>query len=80
MTDSTERTLRGLENVAKAWLDVADTLDDEGSYELPHPRAYQLRDCAAQVLDLLGLIDTQGSASRQHYIETGRYIRFDEEV
>lgn len=68
------------------WRKQADTLDetpwDESAYdpegEARDALAETLRQHATQVELALGLVDISGSASRQHFIDTGRYLRHDE--
>lgn len=50
-----------------------DTYDPQG--ELSEAIAETVRSCANDVETALGLVDTAHSASRQHYIDTGRYLR-----
>lgn len=66
--------------LADGWLDGADELDkvtDEDD-EVGGAIVTQLREDAHALLNALGLLDTASSASRQHYIETGRYLRVGE--
>lgn len=74
--------------VAEGWLTEADALDAEPGRQdetvVDHDGelddavntqdAYRLRRCAADLLGALGLIDVESSSSRQHYIDTGRYL------
>lgn len=58
--------------VAETVRDLADTWRTVGTDDTRHV-------CAIEMEVALGVVDTASSASRQHYIDTGRYMRPGEE-
>lgn len=90
--DCLRHTHTALLAAADEWLTEADALDAQSDAHdetvIDHEgeladavrgqEVYRLRKCAAEVLDALGIIDTESSRSRQHYIDTGRYLTWTE--
>lgn len=59
-------------------LDGVDDIENDAIATALDERASELRHLGATLGQALGWLDTESSASRQHFIETGRYLRYDE--
>jgi hypothetical protein len=80
----TEEIVAAVVELIDGWVSVADELDRErgDSWDIEHEaEADVLRSVAADVTVLFeraGVFDTESSVSRQHYIDTGRYLTWQE--
>lgn len=63
--------------LADGWLAAADKLDEvtDEDDEVNTAIVTQLREDAHALLEAFDLLDYESSASRQHHIETGRYLK-----
>jgi hypothetical protein len=84
--DYTTAHARAVYALADKWRADADAAcpeaRDENTYDPDGERseviADTLRVCATNLETAFGLVDTESSVSRQHFIDTGRYLRPDD--
>lgn len=69
--------VRLADELAAGWLKAADELDNvtDEDDEVNTAIVTQLREDAHALLEAFDLLDVESSASRQHWVETGRYLR-----